>query len=193
MPITYTNAKGQTYFLQCASTKTGKPKYYFSRKHEGHLADAMPEGFEMYETPNAQVFLRRIPPQLIRNAERQLVEAGLRRYARGQDYKIDVKGTAIVIYLADQDREALARIVREYGSSPEEQARIMNLLRQQLHYSPMMQFLLVDEQRRLFAAQRFCFRGAIDDWLGIGSLDTLPNLVKRYVPHLGKESYFELY
>ena len=68
----------------------------------------------------------------------------------------------------------------------------MKVLRQNLHYSPMLQFLLVDEQRRLFSAQRFCFRGAIEDWIGIGSLDTLTTLVRMYVKHLGKESYFEL-
>jgi hypothetical protein len=57
----------------------------------------------------------------------------------------------------------------------------------------MMQFILADEERRLFLAQRYCFRGSIDDWIGIGSLDTLTNLVRTYVKHLGKESYFELW
>jgi hypothetical protein len=192
MPITYTNAKEQTYFLHRACTKLGKPKYYFSRKRDGPLADSIPEGFEIYENPNAQVFLRRIPPKLITDEERQIVADGMRTYASVQDYKIEVKGTAIVIYPADQDRDTLARIFRDYGSSPEERARIMKVLRQNLHYSPMLQFILVDEQRRLFSAQRFCFRGAIEDWIGLGSLDTLTTLVRRYVKHLGKESYFEL-
>jgi hypothetical protein len=192
VPITYTNAKEQTYFLHRACTKLGKPKYYFSLKRDGPLADSIPEGFEIYENPNAQVFLRRIPPKLITDEERQIVADGMRTYTSVQDYKIEVKGKAIVIYPADQDRDALARIFRDYGSSPEERARIMKVLRQNLHYSPMLQFLLVDEQRRLFSAQRFCFRGAIEDWIGIGSLDTLTTLVRRYVKHLGKESYFEL-
>ena len=65
MPITYTNAKGKTYYLHQGTTKTGKPKYYFSLEREGQLAEAIPEGFEIYENPNAQVFLRSIPPQLI--------------------------------------------------------------------------------------------------------------------------------
>ena len=67
MPITYTNAKEKTYYLHQGTTKTGKPKYYFSTQPEGTLAEAMPEGFELYENPNAQVFLRRIPPKLIRH------------------------------------------------------------------------------------------------------------------------------
>ena len=71
MPITHTNAKGKTYYLHQGTTKTGKPKYYFSMESGGPLADAIPEGFEMYENPNAQVFLRRIPPKLITDEERQ--------------------------------------------------------------------------------------------------------------------------
>jgi hypothetical protein len=193
VPITYTNAKEQTYFLHRACTKLGKPKYYFSMKQDGHLADFIPEGFEIYENPNAQVFLRRIPPKLITDEERQIVADGMRTYASVPDYKIEVQGKAIVIYPADQDRDALARIFQDYASSPEERARIMKVLRQTLHYSPLLQFLLTDEKRRLFSAQRFCFRGAIEDWLGIGSLDTLTNLVRTYVKHLGKESYFELF
>jgi len=191
--ITYTNAKEQTYFLHQGRTKTGKPTYYFSLKREGHVADSIPDGFEIYENPNAQVFLRRIPPQLITDEERQIVVDGMRRYASVEAYRIDVKGKAIVIYLADQDSDALARIFRDSPSSAEEKARIMTVLRQQLHYSPLLQFILADEQRRCFWPQRYCFRGSIDDWIGIGLPDTLSNVVKTYVKHLGKESYFELW
>jgi hypothetical protein len=107
VPITYTTTTAQTYYLHQGRTKTGKPQYYFSLQREGRLADSIPEGCEIYETPNAQVFLRRIPPRLITEAERQSVEEGMRQYARVQDYKIEVKGKAIVIYLADQDRGEL--------------------------------------------------------------------------------------
>ena len=192
MSITYTNTKAQTYVLHQGRTKTGKPTYYFSLKREGHLAESIPDGFEMYENPNAQVFLRRIPPKLITDEERQLVADGMRKYTSVQDYKIDVRGKVIVIYLADQDSDALDRILREHASSLVEKARIMTVLRQQLHYSPMLQFILMDEQRRSFWPQRYCFRGSIDDWIGIGLPDTLPNVVKMYVKHLGKASYFEL-
>ena len=81
----------------------GKPKYHFSMQSEGTLAASIPAGFEIYENPNAQVFLRRIPPKIITDEERQVVEDGMRKYAEVQDYKIDVKGNAIVVYTADQD------------------------------------------------------------------------------------------
>ncbi len=192
MPITYTNAKEKTYYLHQDTTKTGKPKYYFSTKPEGTLAEAIPEGFEIYENPNAQVFLRRIPPKLITEEERQVVEAGMRTYADVKDYKIDVKGKAIVIYTADQDVETLAELFKDLSPTPSANRQLMSLLRKEIQYSPMLQFLLEDEQRRLFTAQRYCFRGSIDAWIDIG-YGSLTTLVKQYVKHLGKESYFELF
>ena len=69
MPITHTNAKGKTSYLHQGTTKTGKPTYHFSMQSEGTLAETIPAGFEIYENPNAQVFLRRIPPKIITDEE----------------------------------------------------------------------------------------------------------------------------
>src|SRR2546428_3253838 len=88
VPITHTNAKGKTYYLHQGTTKTGKPRYYFSMDSGGPLTNTLPEGFEIYENPNAQVFLRRIPPQVITDEERQVIEDGMRKYAGVQDCKI---------------------------------------------------------------------------------------------------------
>ena len=55
-----------------------------------------------------------------------------------------------------------------------------------------MRFLLVDDQHRTFLTQRYCFIGSIDDWIDIGTPGKLATLVKKYVKHLGKESYFDL-
>jgi hypothetical protein len=192
MPITYTNAKEKTYYLYQGTTKTGKPKYYFSTKPEGTLATTIPAGFEIYENPNAQVFLRRIPPKLITDAERRIVEEGMRTAADVQDYKIDIKGKVIAIYTADQDIETLANLFTDMHPTPSADTQLMTILRHTIQYSPMLQFILEDAQRRTFVAQRYCFRGAIDDWIDIGAPGTLTTLVRKYVKHLGKESYFEL-
>src|SRR5262245_42233953 len=161
VPITHTNAKGKTYYLHQGTTKTGKPKYHFSMQSEGTLADSIPVGFEIYETPNAQVFLRRIPPKIITDEERQIVEDGMRKYAGVQDYKIDVKGNAIVVYTADQDIETLAGLFQDIHPDPTTNPQLLTLLRNEIHYSLMLQFVLDDEKHRTFTAQRYCFRGAI--------------------------------
>jgi hypothetical protein len=191
--ITHTNAKGQTFSLHQGTTKTGKPKYYFAMQSEGTLAESIPAGYEIYENPNAQVFLRRIPPKIITDEERHVMEEGMRRYAEVKDYKIDVKGNALLIYTAVQDIDALAAIVCNPLASLEENTRRMTLLRQGIHYSPMLVFQLVDATRRTFQTQRYCFLGSIDDWITIGKPGKLSKLVKKYVKHLGQDSYVELW
>jgi hypothetical protein len=192
MPITHTNAKGKIYYLHEGTTKTGKPKYYFSMKNEGTLADAIPEGFEIYENPNAQMFLRRIPPKIITDEEIAIVEAGMRQYTDLEYYKIDVKGNAIFVYTAVQDMDALMAIFEDSPASLVEKVRIMKALHQGIQYTSDMQFVLVDETKRMFATQRYCYLGSIDDWIPVGRSGKLPRLVKRYVKHLGKESFVTL-
>src|SRR5215510_13375003 len=117
VPITHTNAKGKTHYLHQGTTKTGKPTYHFSMQSEGTLAESIPAGFEIYETPNAQVFLRRIPPEIITDEERQVVEDGMRKYASVQDYKIDVKGNAIENHTPNQSVEEFAQLLK--GLNPD--------------------------------------------------------------------------
>src|SRR4051812_17648139 len=65
MPFTHTNRRGQTYYLHAGTTRTGKPRYWFSMKDVGDLVEAIPADHEVYENPDAQVFLRKAVPQLV--------------------------------------------------------------------------------------------------------------------------------
>ena len=82
--------------------------------------------------------------------------------------------------------------VQRHVSLTPEPDTVDDITAQGIHYSPMLQFLLEDEKRRTFTAQRYCFIGSIDDWIDIGH-GPLTTLVKRYVKHLGQESYFDLF
>ena len=81
MPVMYTNKKGKMFYLHCGTTKTGKPKYYFSMIREGTLVDTVPDDYEIYENPNAQVFLRRIQPKIITDDEFAVVEKGMKEFS----------------------------------------------------------------------------------------------------------------
>src|SRR5690606_28020471 len=98
MTVTHTNRKGKTYYLHQGTTKTGKPKYFFALRDEGDLVDTVPPGYEIYENPNGQVFLRRIRPQLITYEEVATVEAGMRQYSRLENFIVDVKKNTILVY-----------------------------------------------------------------------------------------------
>jgi len=191
MTMTYTNRKGKTYYLHQGKTKLGNPKYFFALRDEGDLVEAIPPGYEAYENPNAQVFLRRIQTQIITDAEVAVVEAGIRQYCRIERFLVDVKKSAIVIHTPDQDVDSLTDTLSFLAGSRDK--RVKETLQRVLTYSPMLQFILTDKANRLFEAQRYCFLGSIDDWIFIGDEDELPRLVRSYVKHLGEKSFYDLY
>ena len=183
MPVTHINRKQDTYYLHTRKTKTGKPRYWFSKSNEGDLVVSIPKGYEVYENPDAQVFLRKIVPQLVTPAEIAVVEEGLRRYAPGQNCIVDVQGEHIVVYHAERVALNLERF--GFGELPPSYR----------NYMKVMRFTLVDEQDRTFRVQRWCFRGSIDDWIDLwmsGSEGKLSDLVKKFCPHIGQESFYEL-
>lgn len=191
MAFQHVNRRGVIYYLHEGKTKTGKPKFFLSRSPEGTLADSLPAGFEVYENPNAQVILRKALPKIVTDEEIATVEQGVRECAKLVYFKIDVKGENIVVHLADQDPKFFAKLLSPHiGVLPNlwNSGRLEKLM----SYSPMMQFTLVDKERRLFAVQRWCFRGAIDGWFPLSGPGELKKLVARFCPHLGKESFFEL-
>ena len=191
MTTSYTNRKGKTYYLHQGKTKSGNPKYFFALRSEGNLVDAIPSGYEVYENPNGQVYLRRIQTRIIRDEEVAAVNSGMREYCRLEHYIVDVKKNAIVVNTPDQELDLLVDALRSLPRAQD--ATVRAALKRVLTYSPMLQFVLIDKVHRLFQTERYCFLGSIDDWITIGSKGELPRLVKTYVPHLGEESFYELY
>ncbi|AFZ58304.1 hypothetical protein H6G54_04035 [Anabaena cylindrica FACHB-243] len=191
MAVEHINRKGKKYYLHQGTTKTGKPKYFFSMKNEGTLVTSIPDGFEIYENPNAQVFLQRIQPKLITDDEVATVESGMKKFSSLQYYQINVKKNTIYVYTPDQNVTNLTRL---FSSHPLAEAKyIQNSIAQSISYSSMLRFVLCDENKRIFQTERFCFLGSIDDWIDIGSPDTLQKLIEKYVKHLDKESFYELH
>jgi len=162
MAVTHVNRKRQTYFLHEGKTKTGKSKYFFSKDSEGTLLDAVPDGYEIYENPNAQVFLRKAMPEIITDEEVATVQIGLRKFAPSQNCIVGTKGEHIEVFQGQGG-----------------------------HYHKMLRFTLTDETTRQFSVDRWCFRGSIDDWFFL-DCGELRKLVEKYCRHLGKESFFEL-
>ena len=86
-----------------------------------------------------------------------------------------------------------SRIDEDFGKFGIDTMMLRSIFAESARYSPMLRFWLVDEDKRIFRADRWCFRGSIDGWIslmgGDGSLETL---ARKYLPHLAKESFFEL-
>ncbi len=190
MPLQYKNGKKQIYFLHQDIINTGKPKYFFSMKNNGNVLDEIPDGFEIYENPNAQVFLRRVQRKIILDNEKNLVEQGIKDFSTLKYWQVDIKKNIIIVFEPNQDVEELAGLYRSVPKSTS--SKIEERMRQVMSYSPILRFVLIDTDKRLFQTERFCFLGSIDDWIIVGNHGQLKTLVKKYVKHLGQESFFEL-
>ena len=199
MPVTYKNRRGKTYYLHEGRTKTGKHKYHFSLKNKGELVDKIPDGYETYQHPaTGGVFLRKKLPQLISDTEKHIVEKELKKIEGSRRYLSDIKGKAITIFESNQDIEALKDIFRDVkpdslNSHSDDVSAIEDIINIAVDYGPIMRFTLENETKRTFIAERYCFLGSIDDWIYIGEPDSLKNLVKKYIKHLGQDSFFDLF
>jgi len=156
--------------------------------------DTIPDGYEVYESPNAQVFLRKIPAKIILDDEIAVIQRGVEQFSQVKHFMIDAKKTVVSVFTPSQNVEKISDLLTstaaQFGTS---QADLDALLVQSLDYTSDLRFVLVDKQERLFQAQRYCYLERVDDWIDIGGVDGLAVLLERYVGHLGKESMFELH
>lgn len=187
MGIEHISRTGKTYYLHAGTTKTGKPKYFFSLKQAGELVDTIPDGFEVYENIDGQVFLRKIPKQIITLNELMLVETALREQGEVWEYQAEIKKNAIIVYESGNDIGGMSDLMMTYRGRPISTAERLRYA----HYMAVMRFVLEDKDVRLFSTERFCFRGSIDDWIYIGGPGQLGDQISTYIKHLGQESFYQ--
>ena len=187
MSIEHTSRTGKNYYLHVKTTAAGKPSYFFSTDADGPLAEQIPEGYEVYENVNGQVFLRKKTAQVILPKELAIVEDALRKNQDPWRYWVEVKKNAIVVYEAGE-MKGIDGMLATFGRGPLSDTD----RRRFATYMAVLRFTLADKKSRAFATERFCFRGSIDDWISIGGPGTLASQVRQFVKHLGRESFFEL-
>jgi len=188
MTVQYTNHKGETYSLHKGAGKKSGSRYSFSKKETGAPAESIPEGYEIYEDPNGRVFLRKVVPKKISEEEVSVVEHSIRKYAKAKEYKIDVKGKTITIYLPDQKSEDLRSCFDSLMSV--NHSLLEKSLKKLWTYSPAMRFILTEEKEREFQVER---AELVDDgWYLLDGSKDLQKLAKKYCRHLGRDSLYEL-
>jgi hypothetical protein len=195
MPLEYVNRQGDRYFLFQGKTKTGKPKYYVSRKTStGEPVEEMPEGFEFYEQPEqGLVVLRKIRPTRILPEEREKLTAWTREFAGTEYFLVEIQDDSLVVYSPGSDPDRTLDIFGDkLGIFPGRRAETRDWLMKKAVYSAMFRFKLINEKKRLFAVDRWCFKGSIDNWFPLESAQSLEKQARQFLPHLGKESFYEL-
>jgi hypothetical protein len=196
MPITFTNRKGQKFFLCKGTTKTGKPRYTFSRQSVGETVDQIPEGFRIQESVNGIVSLVKDRPQLITLEEVDKIKALLKAHSKGEDYRVDIKDNQIVVYeRLGPDVTEIAAIFGKISLLPSK--TIHNQIRQTLEknaqYGPIMRFVLRDKKMREFKVERWHFGGSDEGWIVIADAGPIDQLAKKFIPMLGTDKFFEQY
>jgi len=183
MPVKYENFKGDVYYLIKKKTKKGNWRYYFTKNKKGNLVDSIPEGYEIDEKPNGNVYLIKERPKLITEKEKTMVEKGVKRHSDVDYFKVYIKEEKITIYTAKDTTKTLKDHLGPFFNEKE--------FEKYLNFTAVLRFILVHEDERIFELERYCFRGSIDDWifLDAGKLEVL---VEEYCKHLGKDSFYNL-
>lgn len=190
MSVQYTNRKDKTYYLHQGKAKAGKSRYYFSQKKEGNLIESIPTGYEIYENPNAQVYLTKTKLKIIADREVTVVKRAVAKYAKLKHFFAEARGKNIVVYLPIQNVEAIKAIFSQFGVA--ESRKFNDRLEKEIQFSPIMRFALIDKNDRTYACERWCSRGSIDDWIHLESSNNLSALTEKHCFHLGKDSFYDL-
>jgi len=193
MSLEYTNRRGTRYFVFQGETKTGKPKYYASRKPEsdkGVRIDALPDDFEIFEHPESTVVtIRKRKPTRVLPEERDLVHQTALEQSACSTVLTVIEGDRIVVYTPQESSMLSSAFSERFGIFS---SRIADVVTRSAGFSGELRFKLVDAEFRVWQTERYCYRGSIDRWIEIGRRDFLDSLAEKYVPHLGRESFFEL-
>jgi hypothetical protein len=198
MSISYTNRKGSTFSLCQRRTKTGKVRYYFAREPKGEeieQIEQIPSGYEIRESVNGVVSLVKVRPRLIPADEVALVEKALKRHPNGSNYRVDVKHDQIIIF--EGNGPDIDEVIALFGKNIPRPAGTIEKLKAQMasftRFSPVMRFILSNPEKRTYIAERWCYFGSIDDWIGIEKSGKIEQLAHQLIPTLGTDEFYELY
>lgn len=190
----YDSRSGNRYYFFEGRTKTGKPKYFVSRKETSEKAeriDQLPEGYEIFESPvNRSVTIRRCRPTTIQEREREYIEMQVVALSSYSVAKALAEGDTLVVYTPDRDPGDVAAFM---GAAFGDGSIGGDYAARHTRYTAVLRFKLEDDVSRKFSAERFCFAGSIEDWIPIGSTGSLEKLAGQYLPTLGTDEFFELY
>jgi hypothetical protein len=171
--VQYTNRKKVTYYLHEDTEKSGEARYFFSDSLDGKLVDVVPEGFEIYEDPNALVFLRKFRPIHISNTEKQLIDQYIHKLATSRRYVVDVWGNDMTVFQSNEDVDVLKEV---FDGASLNGCTIEEAIDYTISFTPVFRFCLEDPEKRTFILKRYTFPGSIEIWRQVGGPDSLENL-----------------
>jgi hypothetical protein len=156
--------------------------------------ERVPEEHEIYEHPErGLVSVRKVRRSLVLPGEREMLCRWTRPLSGSEYFLVDLQGDSLVVYTpGDEPAAAAAVLSRVFGLLPGGEAAERDRLGQEMSYTAMLRFTLTDAEKRLYTAERWCFRGAVDGWIPLSGPRPLEALARAYLPHLNRGSFFDL-
>ena len=188
-PVQHINRKVKTYYLHAATTKTGKTRYVMTRAREDALTE-LPEGYAVTENINGQVSAGRIQARLITETEQAPVKSKLEKLCLPH-YRCDAKGACITVYEPVHQRDDLSPTLQKMGICTAAFKENLAAIVDKGPFEPVMRFRLIDRDKRIFDVQRMTYRGE-GGWRSLHKFRPLIDLVRKYLKHLGTDSFYEL-
>jgi uncharacterized protein (DUF1778 family) len=210
--LSYVNRKLVTYYLHERTARGGRTVYVMTRSSDGAL-EQLPPGMEIVENVNAQVSIRIRRPRNITAEEEALVRKALTKLNLN-DYRLEIKDREIIVceprchneaaidamhncFHSDpiiamawqKAREVVGdQRVDEYLQQQREEA--LAALNRDQDYEPVLKLTLSRQPGRCFTMERMKYTGE-GGWRFVNVV-TLEEAVCKYLPTLGKESFFEM-
>ncbi len=186
--LAHTNRMGDTYYLHAGKTKTGKPRYFFTKTvREGALLE-MPVGFEVSESINGVVSVRRKRPgeAEVADADVEVVRVAVKRHRRLQDHEVRTVGGAIVIFEPDTRRDELRHLESVLGRQLPKS--FINDRMKKTRFAPVMKF---ESDGKEYAVFRMTYRGE-GGWSWPLATGRLNEVARKFIQHIGTDEFFEL-
>lgn len=183
------NRMGVTYYLHRGETKTGKPRYFFAKTIGANPLNEIPDGFEVSESINAVVSVRRKSAQeaTVPAADVTVVEAALAKCPHLRGYVARVVGNAVVIFEPDHHPAKLGDFAQEHSLLGQAEAALSDRL-SRAQYTPVMKF---EREGADYVAFRMTYRGK-GGWSWALQSGKLHDLARKLVKSIGTEAFFEL-
>ncbi len=184
---------GVPFYLHAGTTKTGKPRYFFAKTVDDRAISSMPEGFEVTESINGVVSVRRKVEGsiVVPEADVKTVEEAVARQPHLKFYKVHALGSAIVIFEPHPRPEELRAQAERYGRLYMSGYYIEDRMKS-ARYSPVMKFERSAKGDDNYSVFRMTYRGE-GGWSYPFDWGKLSDLVKTVVAPIGTEEFFELY
>ena len=191
--VAYTNRMGVTFYAHVGRTKTGKPRYFVAKTIGDGALSALPDGFEIIESINGVVSVRRIPTgtPVVLPGDLDLARAELSRHGHLASHRADVvKGEIIVFEPAGAlDPAGFADMAQRWGLGFGALGGFAARVKQRIRYAPVMKFVPAGDGK--YSVHRMTYRGH-GGWSWTLATGTLEGLLARYIRPIGTNEFFEL-